>query len=89
MTALTLLLVCVVTVHAWVYIRSNRSGRARASLLALGLVIIGTLTGFIGILTGLGGQSPATGRILLAAPFVFVVLSFLPYTALFRGRHLK
>lgn len=89
MTALTLLLVCVVTIHAWVYIRSNQSGRTRAFLLAIGLVVIGMLTGFIGILAGLGGQSPTAGRILLAAPFLFVVLSFLPYMALFRGRSPK
>ena len=89
MTALTLLLVCVVIMHAWIYIRSRQSGRVRALLLAVGLVVIGMLTGFIGILIGLGGQSPAAGRILLAAPFAFAVLSFLPYTPLFRGRRLK
>ncbi len=86
MTALTILLTCVVTLHVWVYIRSRRSGRVRALLLAIGLVVIGMLTGFIGILTGLGGQSPTPGRILLAAPFGIAVLSFLPYTVLFRGR---
>ena len=89
MTAITLLLVCVVMMHAWIYVRSNRSGRVRAFVLAVGLVVIGMLTGFIGILAGLGGKSPVAGRILLAAPFVFVVLSFLPYTTLFRGRHPK
>jgi hypothetical protein len=89
MTALTLLLICVVTIHVWVYVRSNRSGRVRAFLLSLGLVVIGMLTGFVGILAGLGSNSPVAGRILLAAPFVFVVLSFLPYTALFRGRPRK
>lgn len=85
MTALTLLLVCVVTMHAWICVRSRRSSRVRALLLAIGLVIIGLLTGFIGILIGLGGR-PTTGRMLLAAPFAFAVLSFLPYTALFRRR---
>ncbi|MBL0713559.1 MAG: hypothetical protein JJV98_07630 [Desulfosarcina sp.] len=84
MTALSLLLVCVVTIHVWVYVRSNRSGRVRAFLLAIGLLVIGLLTGFIGILAGLGGQSPSAGRILIVTPFVFAVLSFLPYTALFR-----
>jgi hypothetical protein len=88
MTALTLLLVCVVTMHVWICVRSRRSGRVRALLLAIGLVIIGLLTGFIGMLTGLGGE-PATGRILLAAPFAFAVLSFLPYAALFRRRRRK
>ncbi|MDJ0720805.1 MAG: hypothetical protein QNJ04_04210 [Desulfobacterales bacterium] len=88
MTALTLLLVCVITMHVWICVRSRRSGRVRALLLAIGLVIIGLLTGFIGILVGLGGR-PTAGRILLTAPFVFAVLSFLPYTALFRRRPRK
>lgn len=86
MTALTILLFCVVTIHVWIYIRSRRSRRVRAFLLAIGLVVIGMLTGFVGILAGLGGQSPTAGRALLTAPFVFVVLSFLPYTPLMRQR---
>ncbi len=89
MTALTLLLICVVLMHAWIYVRSSQSRRVRTFVLAVGLVVIGMLTGFIGILAGLGGKSPTAGRILLAAPFIFVVLSFLPYTARFRGRRPK
>ncbi len=89
MSALTLLLICVVLMHAWLYVRSSQSGRTRAFVLAVGLVIIGMLTGFIGILVGLGGKSPTAGRILLATPFIFVVLSFLPYSSRFRGRHPK
>ena len=89
MSALTLLLICVVLMHAWIYMRSSQSGRTRAFVLAVGLVVIGMLTGFMGILAGLGGKSPILGQILLAAPFIFVVLSFLPYTARFRGRNRK
>ncbi len=89
MSALTLLLICVVLMHAWIYMRSSQSGRTRAFVLAVGLVVIGMLTGFMGILAGLGAKSPTLGQILLAAPFIFVVLSFLPYTSRFRGRNRK
>ena len=78
-TVIPIIVVCIL--HAVISLRFPPEERFRLVFSALGLVVLGTLLGVVGIHLGISGKMEyeQLANILTICPWAFSLISFLPY----------